>query len=241
MSKLKEAMPLIVLLVLVAPLCWGNQAPEIVQTANEAIRCELSPDKVSWLRNRYEHHQETLAMATELVQFGIIHADQESVWSGRQIALAYQLFTISGQRDVELVRALLAVLEPKVGPPGPQGKKGEQGKLGTPGPSGPQGKTTTIHYLPPLRLSMVSNDWPIQYSQGSVSYIAGSWGIGWGRYPRRIIRSIKPPEEECPLPGPGEQPTPGVTGPPAQPPGPPPQIEFPLPGSPSSPPVPFVP
>lgn len=113
----------------VAPI-WADEAQELVRTANQAVRHELSPGEVSWLVRHYGHHPETYRMARELAEFGVIHAEGERAWDGRAIALAYQLFTQQGRREVALAQALLKALEARPGPQGPPGPPGPPGPTG---------------------------------------------------------------------------------------------------------------
>ena len=116
-----------------------GEAEFIVQAANAATRRSLTPVESAWLARSYGHHDETYRMARELMEFGIIHQNPTS-WDSRTIALAYQVFTACGRRDIELARNILRAI-PAAGPAGPAGRDGKDGKDGAPGAPGAAGKS----------------------------------------------------------------------------------------------------
>ena len=131
-----------------------GEAEFIVQAANAATRRSLTPVESAWLAKSYGHHDPTYRMARVLMEYGIIHQNKET-WDSRIIALAYQLFTESGRREVELVRNIFRAL-PAAGPPGRDGRDGKDGAPGAPGAAGepgkdgePLGPVATVQPAPP--------------------------------------------------------------------------------------------
>lgn len=129
-------------------------AQDVVRAANEASRRELTGKEIVWLGRTYGHSQAIFSYAKELMEYGVIHTSS-SPWNGATIALAYQLFTEQGRRDISVVRQLLSLIP--AGPSGPQGEKGEkgdkgepgvQGPQGPPGPQGPKGEPGQVVYVP---------------------------------------------------------------------------------------------
>jgi len=167
----------------------------------------------------------------QMLLVGIIHVpadgkyrtgDATRYWSMYQVWTAPQVVTIP-------------VIQ---GPPGPAGPQGPPGELGPPGQPEPVALPPTWQPpVCPLRLSSAP-DLRLPIYTGEKRESPPSYGFIWLPTPG----AQAPSEEEfCPTPGPGEKPIPGVTGPPVEPPVPPPAADLPGPGAPPEPPVPQPP
>jgi len=120
-------------------------AEVIVHGANQATARALTAEEVSWLQGQYGHHLETLAMATGLMKFGVIHLRDKRIWSGNEISFGWQLFGRDGIRDIELVRRIIEAI-----PQGPMGPMGDRGPRGFTGPPGPvSAPVTNVYNLMP--------------------------------------------------------------------------------------------
>lgn len=109
MRTMRTVVLVVILVAIVSPV-WADQAQDIVRDANEATGHQLTAQEIAWLTAKHGHDPATFRMACELCELGIIHTEQAVAWDGRHIALAYQIFTVQGRRDVELTRRILAAM-----------------------------------------------------------------------------------------------------------------------------------
>ena len=173
---------MIALALTFAPL-WGQTIErKVVHEANSASQHQLSPSESAWLQASYGHHSPTLAMATELVAYRVIEAKGPDHWDGRHIALAYQLWTEGGKRNIALVKAIFSNL-PKVhgpkgdpGPQGPRGYKGPVGPEGLPGEPGAQGAPGEPTDIGPM-LAAIAQLIELEKSRSSEGIVPGIYAV----------------------------------------------------------------